>query len=122
MIHPLLFVSLILIGFAAIFFFISWSIHRSMTVDEGPQWGYGTYRQFLVQYDRQDWEDVSKWGNWSDSLFCHETGSKIHASIIKFNGKGMVLTPRAWLHFLIFVVPAIKRHNQGNRIKVDWSE
>jgi hypothetical protein len=63
-------------------------VHKEMTINHSDVWGYGTFDQFMKEFHKKKWEHTSRW---PQSYFDRGTKSEIHASIIRFDGKGMVL-------------------------------
>jgi hypothetical protein len=90
---------IILLSAFLVIFFASWDIHRDMTISNTDSWGYATFKVFKVFFDKFDWDrDIS----YPESYFGKEDDynkNKIHASIIKFNNKGMVLYPWSYIRF-----------------------
>ena len=83
-------------------FLVSYSVHRSQVLDEGVGWGYGNFEDFIREFNKRQWE---KDGTYKKSFF--GVGDRhgldhIHASIIKFDGKGMILDPISYLFFKIW--------------------
>ena len=86
---------------AIIFLFIGTSVHKSMTLDHCTSWDYSTFGQFKKEFYNQKWEPYK--GSFESSFFCRETDSKIHADLIRFNGKGMVLKHIHYLRYVFFM-------------------
>ncbi len=91
-------------------FEMCWRIHREMVSEHTGQWDYGGVAEFIREFRKQKWEG-QKPG--SRSLHSHSDNSQIHADIIEFNGKGMVLRRRAWLWFLFW--KRIHIHQDGHK-------
>lgn len=70
-------------------FGINASVHKDMTVGACSEWDYSSYKWFRVNFARHNWKVDYNY----KSVFDYHTDSQCHASIIKFNGKGMVLGP-----------------------------
>lgn len=92
---------------------VVWSTHAEMTRTNSDGWGYGTRAQFWQQFHRHKWE---RGRDWPKSWFDYSTDSEIHASIIRFDGKGMVLRP--WDYWR--VTRALKRM-RSDGAPVVWS-
>jgi len=75
----------------------------------GCKYGYASYKTFLSEFHKIKWE--SRREIWPESFFDYTTSSKIHASIIQFNGKGMIIYLWDWWRVLLFL--------RKNRIKVE---
>jgi hypothetical protein len=73
------------------------SIHKSMTQECSECWGNGNFKQFLIEYKKVTWKRSSKY---TKSHFSEDNSkNEIHASIIKFNGKGMCLDLWSYIRF-----------------------
>lgn len=66
-----------------------------MTRDDSKMQVVGTYQDFVRQFYLQEWPDKNPTG----SFFNRKTDSTIHASIIKFNGVGMIM--KNMFHFYL---------------------
>jgi hypothetical protein len=64
-------------------------VHKEMTLGHCKQWDYSSYKWFRINFARHEWEINHNYR----SVFDYPTDSQCHASIIRFNGKGMVLGP-----------------------------
>jgi hypothetical protein len=93
--------SLVPIGVLFLLLCMDRSVHKSMVVDSCEQWDYGTFDQFTEQFNKTKWEAPVPM--WTRSFFNYSSDSKIHAGIIRFNGKGMVLGPFDYLKFQRFL-------------------
>jgi hypothetical protein len=115
----LVLISILAIGLPVILiiFWADWTTHRNMTIEYSDSWGYGTFKQFKMAFDILDWErdkgqPESYFGKGSDSY-----ENKIHASIIKFSGKGMVLYPWSYIKFSLWLK---KNSLKKDKKKVNW--
>lgn len=71
---------------------IDYSIHKSQVKENCKQWAYGTYKQFVEQFEKRtnDWElkyDTSFFIYGESCLYT----SECHASIYDFDGVGMIM-------------------------------
>lgn len=118
-VNGLLMIIGVCIGFASamvfIFFCIDWHVHRSMVKDYCKEWDYVNFTIFLNEFEETKWETQAK--N-SEGLFNRNEKSQIHASIIQFRGKGMVLYPWSWVRFKIFERKHIYKQT---RVKGLWA-
>lgn len=86
------------------------------------EYGWGTFEDFKIMFDRQDWErsDIFK-----NSLFVrnglYNDISKIHAAIYKFEGKGMLLNPITYYKSKIYIKNYIEE-KEGTKKCVDWKK
>lgn len=112
-------IAIIIVGI--ILLLANWAAHVSMTKDNCKKYGWGTFKDFKIMFDRQDWEIDEKF----QSLFVYDyyldTKSKIHADIYKFEGKGMLLNPIAFYRSKIYIKNYIE-DNVGSKKCVKWKE
>jgi hypothetical protein len=91
----LLSLSTILILFLSIWMVIEWFVHIEMTKDNSEYYGWANYDRFISEFNKYQW-DNEKWYGYS--LWDRNNDCKIHASIIYFENKGMIMkTPLDWL-------------------------
>lgn len=102
------------LAMAFIFFCISWTVHRDMVKTTCKQWDYADFNAFVIEFEETEWE---KQVRDNESLFNRNEQSQIHASIIKFRGKGMVLYPWSWFRFKLF---ERKHVYKQTRVKGIW--
>lgn len=86
-----------------------------MTVDDSNEWDYGTFASFLAEVQKRKWEDHG----WPCSLFNDPDQSKLHADIVKFSGKGMVLRWHNYIQYKYWMHKI--RRNTDKRKKGLWS-
>lgn len=91
-------------------------IHISQTKEFTDIYGYGNYLVFKKEFEKYKWSYDK---NWKSSLFDYDTDSKLHAGIIKFNGKGMLLwNPIDLIRALSLIRKGIKKcHGDDKKIK-----
>lgn len=75
-----------------LFLFIDWRVHISQVNNFTIVHGRGTYKRFLEEFNKRQWVQRG----WTDSWFGLLDDSEIHASIIKFDGRGMTLSYLDW--------------------------
>lgn len=81
--------------------YAGWSVHKEMTESNCNEWGYGSYKEFKSEYTKIDeWEQGRPY---IKSHFHRDSDSEIHASIVRFNGKGMVLYPWSYPLYVLFL-------------------
>lgn len=110
----------IIAAFVTIMFFISWFIHKSMTTNSCGDWDYGTFSEFSKEFNKVKWKKENKYPSSffeRDKFFHEEGGSAIHASIVRFNGHGMVLHLISYPRFLLFIY---KNRADNRRQKGLW--
>ena len=107
----LLILSTTIIIVSLIMFIILWTTHIAQVREFTDEWGRGSYKTFIREFKKYEWKRSEKFPT---SFFCGTLdSSKIHADIIKFEGKGMVLDPWSYLRFCIF----IQRNRQKKKSK-----
>ena len=104
-----------IVGVFIVVYGIFWVVHINMTKESTQKYGWGNYETFLREFKKCNWENRG----WEESLFDYETNSQLHASIIKFKGKGMLLDPLSYLRVVIFVRRYIKNHIDEKEV-VQW--
>lgn len=100
----ILFISTII---AVISLIVSWSTHISMTIDncERENCGWATYNEFMDNF--KTFELTRR--NRTNSFYNCRNNSCFANSIIKFEGKGMLLSPLAWLNANIYIKKLTKK-------------
>ncbi len=86
---------------ALIMFIVFWTTHISQVREYTDKWGKGSYKTFIREFKKYEWErcDIHP-----KSFFCGSSdSSQVHADIIQFEGKGMILDPWSYLRFCIFI-------------------
>jgi len=99
---------IVLIGTVLFVNFALWVVHVSMMLSEKCEWSCASFKTFLKEYNKYDgWERDELWS------FSHFGGTLssagrnkyyIHAGIIKFNDKGMLLYPHSHFMYLIWLI------------------
>lgn len=94
--------------------FISWQVHKDMVISSCDTYTHGTIKEFYIQFYKYDW---SRSEDFSHSLFgVSSPKTEVHASIISFEGKGIILDPISFLilgYKLRFnKMPPLKRENR----------
>ena len=101
--------------------FVDWTTHKDMVRDNTETYGYAGYKEFVREFHKVEWSYREQWG---DSLFSQDTFSHegyYHASIIKFNDRGMIIkNPIEYLRVRKYVKKYIKE-NFGKTL-VNWME
>jgi len=106
-----------------IYLILDWAIHRSMTLWDCNSYGYGSFKNFMDQYNSMEWKRDSIWpkSHFNYELIKDE-GHKghIHASIVTFYGKGMILKfPFAFMKYRSWL--KANKLKQPKKSKVDWN-
>ena len=90
-----------------------------MTKDSVDEYGWGNFKNFKKEFEKREWFYESLF---PDSLFGYDHyKTKIHASIVKFDNKGMLLNPIAYLKMLIFKKKYINENFKSDEI-INWDE
>lgn len=107
----------LLLGMIA--FHIPYHVHKCMVIDDCDTYGYGTYKRFLIEYKKGKWERTCTHEESHFGVGDEYSRYQIHASIIKFNGHGMIM--KSLFQYLRFKLwerkHSIKR--DPNR-RIDW--
>lgn len=99
---------------------IGWYIHISMNKEERGHYGYASFMCFLKEYKKRTWFRDAEYRR---SHFCesHDDGY-IHASIIRFGGKQMIMTYWSYYPYSFWIL--LNRYNGSdgrfNRNTVKW--
>jgi len=110
-------ISFITVSFFILFiiYVIDWVTHRQMTKDFCNYYDEGNFKKFLKEFRKRKWVIDPKF---PDSLFGKEKDrNEIHASIISFNGKGMVLPFISYLKFKRYTNKILKEENEKRKVK-----
>lgn len=97
---------------------ILWAVHVSMNKEEGQKYGYANFKKFKEVFESKE---ISKERNRSysnpNSFFTENM--YYHASIIKFNGKCMIINnPFSYLLVVIYMKKYIyNNYTKKNRVK-----
>jgi hypothetical protein len=113
--------TLIIIAFM-IFLVVSttWLVHISMVKGEDCDYGKGDFKAFKREFDKYNWSND---GFFENSLFDYHNGSKLHASIYKFNHKGMIMNnPIEYFKSVIHIRRYCKKHFKPKKNIVDWNK
>lgn len=92
--------TVLLVAIGVIFFIVGQTVHKDMTINNSgvKEWGYGSFRDFQRELQSRE---IRRDPMWDTSLF--GDGIYIHAGIIRFDNKGMVLRGLSYLRFLLFM-------------------
>jgi hypothetical protein len=80
---------------------VEYKIHVSMTKERTNKWGHGNWSDFMREFNKREWERDKRH---PQSFF--EKGSRdgrIHASIVCFGGRGMVLDRKSFRKMKRFI-------------------
>lgn len=94
---------------------IPWQVHKSQVKNHCHTYGYANYQKFIEEMNKHKWEQRG----WKDSLFDYQNKSEIHASVFKFEDKGMIMrTPVDYFRASVFIKKYIgETFNKKNIIK-----
>lgn len=96
---------IVILGLLFILYMATWFSHYVMTKSNAKAWGFGTYKKFLSEFSKKEWErDVNySWSFFGKNWSGVRRLDYIHACIIKFDDKGMVLNPLSYLLVIAFL-------------------
>lgn len=101
------------------FLCIPWLTHREMTKDYTSQYGVGSYKDFVRQFKKVKWTR-SRY-NIKSSIFSEDQTDSYHASVIKFNGRGMIIKdPVSYAFVVLYVRKYIKTTFEDKRKVNEW--
>ncbi len=118
LIFVLLFVVVVAAGL--IVWMVDWSVHISMNKDETKPYDWCTFKTFKKEFDKHINNPKLYIEKWSDySIFVYGTGLSrivyLHANIIQFDDKRMILYPCSWLRYRIWKRNFAKSRNVANK-------
>ena len=100
---------------------IGWSVHIDMTRKNTKTHGWGNFNDFLKMIEKGNWEEREE-AAFCDSLFAKNKDDyynwKVHADILIFDGKGMILRFIPYLKYVMW-----KRNlerKKRNFKKINW--
>ena len=86
---------LLVLLFFLFILYVKWQVHKDMVIDSCDNYTHGTLKEFYKEFHKYDWKKTREF---SDSYFgVGSTKTRIHASIISFNGYGIVLDPISFM-------------------------
>ncbi len=89
----------VLFVFGFLIFIAFWFGRIKMTTEYTNKYGWGSFNKFKKEYNKCKWSIDANYNCFyhAKSRFDYPSDSELHASIIKFNGKGMLLDPISML-------------------------
>lgn len=117
----------LLFGCLSIGIGVSWTVHLSQNKDQHKPYGWGTYKQFMREFEK-----YGKWtiDNVNENSFFGEIVSPeyrtrdskyyIHAGIIQFDNRCMNLYPLSYFRVRCFLKKEWKKRYWVNRTKIKW--
>ena len=112
-------ISILITG--SIFIGVDYRTHISMVKSSTKEYGKTNYNIFLQEFNKCKW-DVKRY---KGSLFDKSTNSEIHASIIQFNGIGMIMQNQIeYLKMRFHLYQYLKEINKEEEVRVNyvWKE
>ncbi len=82
-----------LVGIALSLLHIPVEVHRDMTRQFSKSVARGSYADFVREMRNHNWKTKP---SWPTSFFDYSTDSEVHASIVRFDGVGMLLGAWDW--------------------------
>ena len=100
---------------------IGWSVHISMTRNNSEKHSWGNFDDFLKMVKKGKWEEREETIHY-DSLFAKDMEDynnwKLHADIIIFNGRGMILRFIPYIRYTIWKYNLAKKRRSFQ--KINW--
>lgn len=96
--------------FSILITLVSWFAHISMTTNHCKIYGWGSYKEFVEQFQQHDLQRYNRY-----SIRDNIHNNQFANSIIKFQNKGMLLYPIAWLRANLYVYITTKQHSRKFR-------
>ena len=117
MLFFILFISIIIVTAILIMFSISWTVHVDMSIEQNKPYDWCTFRTFLKEFDKyKNNPELYIDKIFDNSIFLYEANCKhvvyLHASIIEFNEKCMILYPHSWMQYCIWQNRFVKSRNR----------
>lgn len=120
----LIIIGIVVITSILLVYFMAWIVHYTMCTDACSQYEYATFKQFMNTFN--ECEGSFKYDkSFPNSIFIEKQNNKykdecfIHASIIKFDNKGMIIKPYEYWKFLLWKHQYLKDYKPN---KIDWSK
>ncbi len=103
----LIFVLLYIVAVGLVWWMIDWSVHISMNKNQKKPYNWCSFKTFKKEFDKHKDNPKLYIQQFSDfSIFVDGDGLGddvyLHASIVMFNGKCMILYPWSWLRYCIW--------------------
>lgn len=122
-VYALIFMAFVLFIVFTIIFMVEWKVHIDMNKETNSPYDWCTFKTFIKEFNKyKDHPDLNS-EYFEDSLFLDNKDGGyavyLHADIIKFNGKCMILYPHSYLMYRIWKYNFTKKHN-SNRVKDLW--
>lgn len=97
---------------------IDWATHMHMVKGEHVPYGRASYSIFVEEFEKVNWIK----SDWSEALYSKNgRDDKIHANIIKFNGKGMIINnPISYTLTKIYVARYTKNKFTQDKNVTKW--
>ena len=122
----LLFILLTVLIIAIILLATSWEIHISMNVNSGKPYDWCTFNTFMREFNKyKDDSRLESKNYFKDSIFLYDGFRHVvylHASIIEFDEKCMILYPLSYIRYCIWKYNFTKHNHKSNRQKGLWKE
>ena len=119
----------ILLGIAGavtlIVFSVMWSVHIEMNKENGMPYDWCTFKRFKKEFDKyRNHPQLEKGAFGGESIFLYGANCShivyLHASIIEFNGKCMILYPHSYFWYCIWKWYFNKERKRTNKQKGLW--
>ena len=118
----------VVVFYAGLWLAVDWTVHISISKYQGKPYDWCTFKTFMREFDKYKNHPKLKKGCSCDkhSIFLREKAFEhmvyLHASIIEFNGKCMILYPFSYIRYCIWKYNFTKHNRKSNRQKGLWKE
>ena len=116
---------LMCLGVCIFFLFARWSVHVSMNLDQKLPYDFVTFKTFLKEFNKYKYHHSLR--KEKNAIFLDKDNKHvyIHADIVKFNYKCMILYPVSFLIFQIYIMnftqnKKVKESKVRYRVKGLW--
>lgn len=112
----------IIVAFLTIILLIPWQVHREMVVESTPSFGNGDFDTFIREFYKYDkWRFDDRWGgSYFGEHGINGIGYKIHADIIMFENKGMILDMLSFYKYKKWLKATMKRIRKVSKKETKW--
>lgn len=116
---PLIVLAIIVFSISA----SSWFAHAFLTMDNEHviSWGWGTWKDFWREYTKRQWTRSKefRYSHFAEDNDSIVDEAYIHAGIIRFGNRGMILYPWSYVLFLLWMLK--NREQTKRKTRINWS-
>lgn len=121
--EALIVLSFIVLVFVTLIASVNWFTHITMNQHHGKPYDWCTFKTFMREFNKYKNDPRLEFSKcFKDSIFLYDNYRRIvylHASIIEFDGKCMILYPLSYIRYCIWK-DNFTKHNHNNRQKGLW--